>query len=155
MPRNEQHGECAIFTNMCMIEDRQGRILVQDRLNPNWPGIAFPGGHVEAGEPFSEAVIREVREETGLTISHPRLCGIKHFQTDEGCRYVVLFYKTRTFSGRIRGSEEGDVFWIAKADLLKYKLAPGFEDMFQVFEDDELSEIYFCMENGEWVEKLL
>lgn len=36
----------AIFTNMCMIYDDNGRVLVQDRLNPNWPGITFPGGHV-------------------------------------------------------------------------------------------------------------
>jgi 8-oxo-dGTP diphosphatase len=42
----------------------------------NWPGVAFPGGHVEKGESFTDTVIREVQEETGLTISSPRLCGI-------------------------------------------------------------------------------
>ena len=39
--------ERAIFTNMCMIYDDDGNILVQDRVNPDWSGVTFPGGHVE------------------------------------------------------------------------------------------------------------
>ena len=46
--------EKAEFTNMCMVTDGQGRLLVQDRVNPDWPGITFPGGHVEPGESFVE-----------------------------------------------------------------------------------------------------
>lgn len=69
--------ESAIFTNMCMIYDDKGNILVQDRKNPDWPGITFPGGHVEPGESFVCSVIREVKEETGLDIENPQLCGIK------------------------------------------------------------------------------
>ena len=60
--------EKAIFTNMCMISDNAGSILVQDRKKADYPGITFPGGHVEPGESFVESVIREVREETGLDI---------------------------------------------------------------------------------------
>lgn len=40
-----------------------GKVLVQERKKQDWPGIAFPGGHVEAGESFTEAVIQEVWEE--------------------------------------------------------------------------------------------
>lgn len=69
--------ERVLFTNMCMISDGSGNVLVQDRLNPNWPGITFPGGHVEYGESFTDAMIREVFEETGLTVSNLQLCGIK------------------------------------------------------------------------------
>jgi len=82
--------EKAIFTNMCMVTDGNGNVLVLDRLKPDWPGIAFPGGHVERGESFVESVIREVREETGLTVEDPVLCGVKQFQTDSDARYVVF-----------------------------------------------------------------
>ena len=61
------------LTNLCMITDAENRILVQDRTDPSWPGICFPGGHVEPGESFVASVIREVQEETGLTIQDPIL----------------------------------------------------------------------------------
>lgn len=63
--------ERVVLTNMCMIYDGKGNILVQDRLDPEWPGVTFPGGHVEPGESFTKAVIREVWEETGLTLRSP------------------------------------------------------------------------------------
>ena len=50
--------EKCVLTNMCMVYDGN-RILVQDRMNPNWPGITFPGGHIEPKESFVESVIRE------------------------------------------------------------------------------------------------
>ena len=42
--------ETVIFANMCMICDGLGNVLVQDRVDPKWSGITFPGGHVESGE---------------------------------------------------------------------------------------------------------
>ena len=86
MPRNET----VVLTNMCMVYDNQGNVLVEDRLDPSWPGICFPGGHVEPGESFTRAVIREVWEETGLTIQKPRLCGLKQFPEDDRTRYIVM-----------------------------------------------------------------
>ena len=68
--------ETVTLTNMCMIYDDNGNILVQNRKNPDWPGIPFPGGHVEPGEPFADAVVREIFEETGLKISNPVVCGV-------------------------------------------------------------------------------
>ena len=151
MSRSEQ----AIFTNLCMIYDGAGNILVQDRRDPDWPGICFPGGHVEPGESFVESVIREVWEETGLTIENPKLCGTKQFQTRRGERYVVFFYKTSRYSGQLKSSDEGEVFWIPRTDLHKYTLCDDFPDMVRVFEEDDLSEFYYYTENGDWKLKLL
>lgn len=151
MARTEQ----AIFTNMCMIEDGEGRVLIQDRKNPNWPGYTFPGGHVEPGESFVGSVIREVWEETGLTIEHPTLCGIKQFQTKGGARYLVLFYKANRFSGTLTSSDEGEVFWLPREELDHSPLASDFAEMLKVFEDDTLSEFYYLPGDEEWHFELL
>lgn len=147
--------EKAIFTNMCMIYDDKGNILVQDRLNPDWPGVTFPGGHVEKGESFVDSVIREVKEETGLDIEKPVLCGVKQFQTNKDERYVVLFYKTNRFSGELKSSDEGEVFWIKRDEIDNYTLAHDFKEMLRIFEDDELSEFYYRRENGRWQMEIL
>ena len=147
--------EKAMFTNMCMIYDDSGKILVQNRLNPNWPGITFPGGHVEHGESFCGSVIREVQEETGLVIENPVLCGVKQFQTRDDARYVVLFYKANRFSGTLTSSDEGPVFWIPRKDLETYPLADDFLDMVRVFESETLSEFYYAKSTDGWDIRLL
>ena len=147
--------ESAIFTNMCMVYDNAGNILVLDRKKTDWPGLCFPGGHVEPGESFVESVIREVREETGLTVENPVLCGTKQFQTEQAERYVVLFYKANRFHGELKASEEGDVFWIPRHTLSDYSLSVDFEEMVSIFESEELSEFYYYQEDGQWKRQLL
>ena len=147
--------EMVTLTNMCMVYDNQGNILVQDRLNPEWPGVTFPGGHVELGESFTKAVIREVWEETGLTIEAPQLCGLKQFPEDDGTRYIVLLYKTDKFSGELRSSKEGKVFWIKRSELDQYQLPVNFDQMIRVFEDDGIGEQYVHLVDGEVVRELL
>ena len=142
--------EKAVFTNMCMITDGKGNVLVQDRLNPDWPGITFPGGHVEPGEAFTLSVIREVYEETGLTIENPVLCGTKQFQTETGARYVVFFYKASKYHGSLRSSSEGKVFWLHRAELQNQQLAPDMMEMVRVMESDNLSEFYYKKVDGNW-----
>lgn len=147
--------EKAVFTNMCMITDGNGNVLVQDRLNPDWPGITFPGGHVESGEAFTTSVIREVQEETGLIIENPILCGIKQFQTKSDARYVVFFYKASKYSGTLESSDEGKVFWLPRTELPNRKLAPDMMEMVQIMESADLSEFYYYKEDGNWRTKLL
>lgn len=147
--------ERAIFTNMCMISDGRGNVLVQDRRADDWPGITFPGGHVEPGESFTQSMIREVREETGLTIEHPRLVGIKQFQTERDERYVVLLYRADRYSGTLTASDEGEVFWVKRSELGRYKLPVDFEDLLKVFESDDLSEFYYSRNGEDWTHTLL
>lgn len=142
--------ETAIFTNMCMVTDGKGNVLVQDRLNPDWSGITFPGGHVEPEEAFTSSVIREVREETGLIIEDPVLCGTKQFQTDNGARYVVFFYKATKFHGTLRSSDEGKVFWLPRSELYNQQLASDMMEMVRIMESDQLSEFYYQKVDGQW-----
>ena len=146
--------ENVILTNMCMVYDDIGNVLVQKRKDTDrWPGIAFPGGHVEDGESFTAAVIREVFEETGIKIKHPKLCGTKQWQTERNgvkARYVVLLYKTNEFEGEVQSSNEGEAFWVKRAELDNMKLANTFEHMLKIFEDDSLEELFSYKQNGVW-----
>ena len=60
------------LTNMCLLRNGE-QVLVENRRKKEWPGITFPGGHVELGESFHQAMIREFFEETGLTLLDPKL----------------------------------------------------------------------------------
>ena len=145
--------EIVTLTNMCMVYDGNN-VLVQDRVGDDYCGITFPGGHVEKGESFTDAVIREVFEETGLFIVEPQLCGIKDWKEDDGARYIVLFYKTDKFSGSIKSSDEGEIYWTDINKLQDMKLAAGMEKMLRVFLEDGISEYFFYREKGEWFETL-
>ena len=100
MSRTEQ----VELTTLCMV-CRGEELLLQNRVKTDWRGYCFPGGHVEPGESIVDSVVREMKEETGLTILCPRLCGIKQFPIDGG-RYLVFFFKTDSFDGELISSDE-------------------------------------------------
>lgn len=141
--------ETVIFTNMCMICDGN-KVVVMERLKQDWPGINFPGGHVEEGESFTDAVIREVKEETGLTIFSPRLCGIKDWY-DNNERYVVYLYKTSHFEGELISSDEGKVWWEELEQLSKLSLSMDMEDIIRVITEKTLSEFFYRKDGQDWV----
>ena len=136
------------LTVLCLIY-KDNKILLQDRNKKDWKGYTLPGGHVEKDESFINAVIREMREETGLTIKNPILCGIKQFPIDNG-RYLVLLYKTNEFDGDLTSSEEGQMVWVARDDLHKYNLVNDFLDLLRVFDDDNLSEFQYVIKGEQW-----
>lgn len=131
--------EKVTLTNMCMVK-KQDKILVIDRNDPVWPGLTFPGGHVESHEAFHDSVVREILEETGLKIEDPKLAGIKQFFDHEDHRYLVFFYIAEKFSGKLKSSEEGRLTWMSQAELKKHQLAYNFDHDLPVYFDNEISE---------------
>jgi 8-oxo-dGTP diphosphatase len=134
--------EKVILTALCMVYD-EDKILLQDRVKKEWNGLTFPGGHVEKKESFVKAVIREIYEETGLTITRPRICGIKQFQTKDEERFVVVLFKTNQFSGKLTSSDEGEMIWVKREELANLNLAEDFMELLQIFDCDELNEFYY------------
>lgn len=131
--------ENVTLTNMCMVKNKD-QVLVLDRNDPVWPGLTFPGGHVEAHESFHDSVVREVKEETGLTISHPQLVGVKQFYDHNDERYLVFFYIAERFSGTVKESDEGKLTWMSAKELKKQKLAYNFDHDLPVFFEQTISE---------------
>ena len=134
--------------------DNNGNVVVQNKINKSWGGITFPGGHVEKQEPFVDSVIREVKEETGLVIKHPKLCGIKWWEVKRNKRYVVLLFKTDEYSGTLKSSDEGKIFWTKLETLKTMKIAESFDKMLDVFCDDSIQEHLQLKDNDKWIDIL-
>ena len=124
------------LTVVCLLEDG-GRVLLQNRKKEDWHGWALPGGHVEPGESFVDAVIREMQEETGLTIRHPRLVGVKQFPIEAG-RYVT-------------SSEEGEMAWIEYSKLPSLQTVDDLEEMLHMMNTPELTEFQYLLRGDEWI----
>ena len=147
-----------VLTNLCLVEDpTNGKVVLQYRSPDRykkWSGYAFPGGHIEEGESLAESVIREVYEETGLTITNPKLVAVKDWEPDEGGRYIVFCYKATEFTGQLRSSEEGEVSWVEKDQLEQLDLSYDMLPLLEVMEDPDLSEYYYRKRTDDDWEKL-
>ena len=136
------------LTVLCLIEDGD-RILLQNRVKKDWRGYALPGGHVEVGESFVDAVIREMQEETGLTVIAPSLVGVKQFPI-EGGRYLVLLFKATRWQGELVSSEEGQMEWIKYSDLPHVKTVEDFDALLKVVNTPELTEFQYLVSGDAW-----
>ena len=129
-----------------MITDPEGRILVQERLpkpSDAWSGLTFPGGHVEPGETVVASVIREVREETGLTITDVVPAGyIQWYNPERQSQYFVFLFKNSSYSGELKGSVEGNVKWMPLDEMLAGELAPNMKQYLAVFQNEDIPQAY-------------
>lgn len=139
--------ERAELTTLCLIY-QDDRILLQNRVKKNWHGYALPGGHIEPGESVVESVIREMKEETGLTVIGPKLCGVKQFPIDGG-RYIVFLFKTDRFTGELTPSEEGRVEWVQRNQIGSLNTVAHLEELLTVMETDDMTEFQYVICDNE------
>ena len=134
------------LATICYIDNGREFLMLHRNKKPNdvhagkWIGV---GGKLERGETPQECAAREILEETGLTITHPKLVGVKNWHTDEGIRYIVFCYKATEFSGQIHSTEEGEISWVDKETLPQLDLAYDMLELLRMMEDEELSEYYY------------
>jgi 8-oxo-dGTP diphosphatase len=145
---SEDRTERVELTVLCLVEDGN-RILLQNRVKKDWQGYTLPGGHVERDESFVDAVIREMKEETGLDIKNPKLVGVKQFPIKYG-RYVVFLYKTNEFEGELQSSNEGKMEWVEYDILKDINTVDDFEDLLKVINSNNLSEFQYVVKDDIW-----
>ncbi|WP_242838250.1 8-oxo-dGTP diphosphatase [Butyrivibrio proteoclasticus] len=115
----------------------------------------FQGGHVEMGESFVDAVIHEMKEETGLDIKNPRLAGVKQFPVRDGKyengRYIVFLFKTNEFTGDIISSDEGKMEWVEISKMSELETVDDLEELLEVINNPELTEFQYLVEGDNWM----
>lgn len=122
-----------ILTNMCMLYKEDHSFLVIGRLKKDWPGINFPGGHVEANESVEESVIREMKEETGLNVHSLEFVTYYEWNMiEEGVRHLCLLFRSKDFDGTLKSSSEGKVFFIKKDELSHHLLSIDFNKILEL-----------------------
>lgn len=122
------------LTVLCLVH-HDGKNLLQDRVKDDWKGYTFPGGHIEPDESIVDAVIREMKEETGLLIKQPKLCGVKQFPIE----------------GELTDSEEGKMHWVKIEELQNVNLVEDFYALLDVMQNDSLTEFQYVIKDGEWI----
>ena len=128
-----------INSTLCYIE-RDGAYLMMHRIrkkndinHDKWIGV---GGKFEEGESPEDCVRREAREETGLTLLHPRYRGIVTFVFEGGTEYMHLFTATE-YEGTLREDcDEGELEWVDKRRLLTLPLWQGDRIFLRLLDED-------------------
>lgn len=116
------------LTTLCYIEKDDAylmlhRIKKENDINKDkWIGI---GGHFEAGESPEECLLREVKEETGLTLQSFRFRGLVTFVTLQGIAEYMCLFTADDFSGELTVCDEGELVWVKKEQIKELNLWEG------------------------------
>lgn len=116
------------LTTLCYVE-KDGKYLMLHRVKKEvdvnkdkWIGI---GGHFEQGESPEECLIREAKEETGLTLTNWRFRGIVTFQAEGWNTEYMCLYTADEFEGELQECDEGTLEWVEKEKLTSLNLWEG------------------------------
>jgi 8-oxo-dGTP diphosphatase len=123
-----------------VIRDANGRVLLTRRaIDRHMGGLwEFPGGKIDEGEGPSEALVRELEEELGITVAVDKPLTFAVHE-EPGLRILLLFYRARIESGEPRGREGQPVQWIAVADLPSYPTPPADGELVEHLVDGAFS----------------
>ena len=125
-----------IITNMCLIKNSEGKLLLLNRKKSTWPGITFPGGHVENNETYLESVVREIKEETNLDIYDVKYVGKYEWNSNlPQTKEIALFYFTSSFKGELKSSIEGECFFAYLKDISKDNYSLDFDIILNLYKD--------------------
>lgn len=146
-------------TTLCYIE-KDGRYLMMHRVKKEndinrdkWVGV---GGHFEADESPEECLLREVKEETGLTLTSWRFRGIITFICDKQQTEYMFLYTADSFSGELTECEEGNLEWVEKTDVYRLPIWEGDKIFFKMIEENHpFFSLKLKYENDMLVEKSL
>lgn len=138
--RNPTAGHPAVrVTTLCHLE-QDGKYLMLHRISKSvdenkdkWIGV---GGHVEEGESPEDCLIREVKEETGLTLTSYRFRGLVTFVSDQwGTEYMCLYTADR-WTGELTGCREGTLEWVDKDKVTSLQIWEGDKIFFRLLEEE-------------------
>jgi 8-oxo-dGTP diphosphatase len=113
-----------------IITDAAGRLLLIKRGHEPGKGLwSIPGGRVESGETDEQAVIREVREETGLVVQPGRLIGAVRRPASAGAMLDIRDYAAIVTGGTLAaGDDADDARWAGPAELAGLSLTDGLAE---------------------------